>query len=54
MVAWLRGMKGAGFDPQFFDPASVQFDDPDKRRQVALVGEALTPDMRGWSFFQNK
>lgn len=31
-IEWL----GEDFDPEFFDPVDVYFDDPDERRQIAL------------------
>jgi len=51
-VGWLRRMKGEDFDPDFFDPDAVHFDDPGKRWAIAVLGGKMTPDMRCWDFFQ--
>ena len=53
-VNWLKMMKGAGFKPDFFDPAAVHFDDPDKRWKIAFENGKMTPDMRSWDFFKRQ
>jgi hypothetical protein len=53
-TGWLEYMKGSGFDPEYFDPAEVRFDDPDRRWSVAFEEEEVTPDMRCWDSFKNR
>lgn len=53
-VNWLRGMKGNGWKPDFFDPAAVHFDDPAKRWKIAYEDEEMTPDMREWEFYRRQ
>ncbi len=51
LLRWAEYLTGKyPFDPEYFVPEQVHFDDPAKRWAVAYEGEKMTPDMRSYNF----